>query len=398
MEKTRQCFKLFFAAFVVYCSVENSTWRAEGYIQPNLPQKCLAKSRTDLSSKVLVTHQENTSSKLKPKQKLPEIRLENEEFQEFAFSNKDLTALSSADNTKLGNMLNHAYEECERITRIYAKTFYLGTRFMPIEKKKAVWAIYVWCRRTDDLVDGPRALMHPERMESDLEAWEKRLEDIWAGKPHDPLDLALWDCKRRYPDLDIQPFKDMIDGMRMDIPVPGVGVETFENFEELELYCYRVAGTVGLMTLPIMGLAPGSTVEDAMEPALSLGIALQLTNIIRDVGEDTQRDRIYLPKEDLRRFKVSESHIMRGFLSDNYVEMLKFQIERARYYYQKAESGIQHLDPAARFPVRASLDIYSQILDKVEENEYDNFKKRAYVSKFEKIFALPGSFLKAQQR
>jgi len=311
-----------------------------------------------------------------------------------SFQRRDLTCLKPEESQKLEALLHVAYEECETITRAYAKTFYLGTKFMTEEKKKAVWAIYVWCRRSDDLVDGPRALVHPERMESDLGLWETRLENIWEGKPEDTLDLALWDAKRKYPSLDIQPFKDMIDGMRMDIPIPGVGVESFETFEELKLYCYRVAGTVGLMTLPIMGLAEGSTYQDAMEPALSLGIALQLTNIIRDVGEDTFRERIYLPQEDLKRFGVSEEQIMNGVVSPAYVNLMKFQIERARYYYRLAESGIRHLHPSARFPVRASLDIYSKILDKVEQNGYDNFKKRAYVTKMEKFLTLPSCLLK----
>mmetsp|Transcript_18809 Transcript_18809/g.28427 ORF Transcript_18809/g.28427 Transcript_18809/m.28427 type:complete len:385 (-) Transcript_18809:374-1528(-) len=312
---------------------------------------------------------------------------------DFSFIGKDLASLDESDSGKLKSILHKSYVESERITRAYAKTFYLGTRFLPDIQKRAVWAIYVWCRRTDDLVDGPRALMHPERMAPDLEAWENRLEEIFDGRPQDSLDLALWDVKRNYPSLDIKPFKDMIDGMRMDIPIPGLGVEVFETFEELELYCYRVAGTVGLMTLPVMGLAEGSSIDDAMEPALSLGIALQLTNIIRDVGEDTQRERIYLPREDLRRFGVTEAQIMNGILDQNYIDMMKFQIERARFYYDKAEAGIKHLAPNARMPVRASLDIYSKILDKVEENGYDNFKKRAYVSKAEKFMVLPGSFM-----
>mmetsp|Transcript_8351 Transcript_8351/g.12736 ORF Transcript_8351/g.12736 Transcript_8351/m.12736 type:complete len:410 (-) Transcript_8351:322-1551(-) len=291
------------------------------------------------------------------------------------------------------DVIETAYIECKRITGIYAKTFYLGTKFLPKEKQQAVFAIYVWCRRTDDLVDSPRALMMgSDRLVPELEDWERRLDAIWNGEPADNLDLALWDTKQRYPDMDIEPFRDMIKGMLMD--VPGLGQDRFSTFEELNLYCYRVAGTVGLMTLPIMGVAPGYTYEQAKEPALSLGVALQLTNIIRDVGEDALRGRIYLPQEDLDRFGVSESNILRGIIDDNYKAMLKFQIERARGFFKKAEEGIPMLAEGARMPVRASLDIYAQILDKVEENDYDNFKKRAYVTKTQKLLALPLCYLK----
>lgn len=234
------------------------------------------------------------------------------------------------DAARRSNLLEVAYQESERITGIYAKTFYLGTKFMGDRmRQRALWAIYVWCRRTDDIVDGPRGLLRGRKsMQADLEDWTDRLEEVWRGQPRDALDLALVDVRQRFPSLPIRPFRDMIGGMVMD--VPGMGKNRYETFEELEEYCYRVAGTVGLMTLPILGTSEGVTEEEAKGPALSLGIALQLTNILRDVGEDAQRGRIYLPMEDLRKFNVPEAHILNGVLDDNYRALMKFQIERAR--------------------------------------------------------------------
>ena len=258
-----------------------------------------------------------------------------------------------------------------------------------MEKRKAVWAVYAWCRRTDDIVDKPRK--DSTSLRDELTQWKQRLNNIWEGYAHDTIDLALVDTVQRYPGLSITPFEDMIKGMVMDLDQ-----NRFNTFEELYVYCYRVAGTVGLMTMPIMGTAPGCTEEDAMEPALALGVALQLTNILRDVGEDRFRQRIYLPQEDLERFGVSEAALLKGEKDEKYVALIKFQIARAREWYARAERGISMLAEDARLPVRASLDMYSKILDKIEENNYDNFNKRAYTSKLEKFLILPQSWMQVK--
>ena len=243
-------------------------------------------------------------------------------------------------------------------------------------QRKAVWAIYVWCRRTDDIVDSPVAMLQgTARLTAEIEEWEGRLERIWEGIPTDTLDLALADTVVQYPDLPIAPFKDMVLGMLMDTPGHPLAKDRYETWDDLYEYCYRVAGTVGLMTLPIMGTSPGFTQDDAKKPAEALGIAFQITNILRDVGEDAVRGRIYLPREDMDRFGVTEKQIFDGRIDDNYRELVKFEIARAREYYSQALSGIPMLAPSARLPVRSSLDMYSKILRRIEENEYDNFKK-----------------------
>jgi phytoene synthase len=301
-----------------------------------------------------------------------------------------LQPLDEKTKAMQAEMLEDSYEQCRQITEVYAKTFYFGTSFFAEDKRKAVWAVYAWCRRTDDIVDKPRK--DSTSLRDELQQWRERLHDVWQGRAHDAIDLALVDTVRNYPTLSIEPFEDMIKGMVMDLDQ-----NRFETFEELYVYCYRVAGTVGLMVLPIMGTAPGYTAEEALEPALALGVALQLTNILRDVGEDRARQRIYLPGEDLRRFKVTEAALLNGVKDERYVNMLKFQIERAREWYERAESGIPMLSEDARLPVRASLDMYSAILNKIESNAYDNFNKRAYTAKWEKLLMLPRAWLRVSE-
>lgn len=289
-----------------------------------------------------------------------------------------------------------AYEYCRQITAKYSKTFYLGTLLMPKEKREAIWAIYVWCRRTDELVDGPESrFTTPET----LDQWEKQLESVFAGYPADDPDVALVNTLERFP-MDIQPFRDMIDGQRMDLYR-----SRYETFEELKLYCYRVAGTVGLMSSAVLGIdnsyrtAPwhqSSQFYIPQEEAIALGIANQLTNILRDVGEDVHRGRIYLPLEDLARFDYTEKDLFNGVIDDRWRALMHFQIQRARKYYQDAERGIRALNPDSRWPVWTALMLYQGILDVIERNQYDVFNKRAFVPKPAKMLYLPVAWLRAQ--
>ncbi len=292
--------------------------------------------------------------------------------------------------------VEHAYQLCRQITAKYARTFYLGTLLMSPEKRRAIWAIYAWCRRTDELVDGPGAeITTPET----LELWEKQLESVFAGNPLDDLDVALVDTIQRFP-LDIQPFRDMIAGQRMDLYR-----NRYQTFEELNLYCYRVAGTVGLMSTAVMGVdtnthtAPWNQHQQPycpIEEAVALGIANQLTNILRDVGEDARRGRIYLPLEDLAQFNYTEEDLFDGVVDERWRELMRFQIQRTRQFYIKAEKGIRSLSPDARWPVWSALMLYRQILDVIERNKYDVFHQRAYVPSAKKLRTLPIAWLRSQ--
>ncbi|CAI9763501.1 unnamed protein product [Fraxinus pennsylvanica] len=286
------------------------------------------------------------------------------------------------------SLLSEAYDRCGEVCAEYAKTFYLGTLLMTPERRRAIWAIYVWCRRTDELVDGPNAShMTPEA----LNRWEARLEDVFRGRPFDMLDAALSDTVSKFP-VDIQPFRDMIEGMRMDL-----WKSRYKNFDELYLYCYYVAGTVGLMSVPVMGIAPESqaTTESVYNAALALGIANQLTNILRDVGEDARRGRIYLPQDELAQAGLLDDDIFAGKVTDKWRNFMKKQITRARKFFDDAEKGVTELSAASRWPVWASLLLYRQILDEIEVNDYNNFTRRAYVNKPKKILALPIAYAKS---
>ena len=292
--------------------------------------------------------------------------------------------------------IEEAYEYCRKITAKYSKTFYLGTLLMPKEKRRAIWAIYVWCRRTDELVDGPQArLTTPET----LDLWEQQLESVFAGFPIDDPDVALVDTLAQFP-MDIQPFRDMIAGQRMDLYR-----NRYQTFEELKLYCYRVAGTVGLMSSAVLGIdnsyrnAPWYNDQSLYIPkqeAIALGIANQLTNILRDVGEDAGRGRIYLPLEDLESFDYNEDDLFAGIIDQRWRNLMDFQIQRARKYYQQAESGIRALNADSRWPVWSALMLYQGILDVIEQNQYDVFNKRAFVPTPKKILYLPVAWLRAQ--
>ncbi|NJR49961.1 MAG: phytoene synthase [Leptolyngbyaceae cyanobacterium CSU_1_3] len=292
--------------------------------------------------------------------------------------------------------VEEAYEHCRLLMAHYSKTFYIGSLLMPKAKRRAIWAIYMWCRRTDELVDGPNA---NQTTNETLDQWERRLEAIFAGHPHDDLDVALVDTIEHFP-LDIQPFRDMIAGQQMDLYR-----SRYETFEELYLYCYRVAGTVGLMSTAVMGVAsPRSTApwhqpettRSAIDDAIALGIAKQLTNILRDVGEDARRGRIYLPLADLALFNYTEDDLLKGVVDDRWRALMQFQIQRARKFYLQAESGIGALNEDARLPVWSALMLYSQILNVIERNDYNNFTQRAYVPGGKKLAALPIAWLRSK--
>ncbi|HEY9818058.1 MAG TPA: phytoene synthase [Candidatus Obscuribacterales bacterium] len=293
--------------------------------------------------------------------------------------------------------LADSYEYCRQITAEYSKTFYMGTLLMAEEKRRAIWAVYVWCRRTDELVDGPQAAATTD---ATLDRWEEELESIFAGHPVHPSDVAMVDTLERFP-MDIQPFRDMIAGQRMDLYR-----NRYETFNDLYLYCYRVAGTVGLMSSAVMGVdeaqdvAPWHQESDhsPQQEAIALGIANQLTNILRDVGEDARRGRIYLPLEDLALFDYTERDLLNGVVDDRWQALMQYQIQRARNYYTQAERGISRLSPDARWPVWSALILYRQILDVIEKNNYDVFRQRAYVPRLRKLLCLPIAKLYAEVR
>ena len=290
--------------------------------------------------------------------------------------------------------IDKAYEICRKETQKWAKTFYLGTLLLPLEKRNAIWAIYVWCRRTDENMDSLEASnKSKDELTDNLNEWEENTKNIFKGNIKSELDAVLVDTIEKYPQS-IEPYLDMIEGQRMDLYK-----FRYKNFSELKLYCYRVAGTVGLMTQNVLGIdkaytsAPWSNKPDPSEAAIALGIANQLTNILRDVGEDRERGRIYLPQEDIEKFNYSEKELLNGEINNQWRRLMNFQLTRARDWFQKSEDGIKWLSADARWPVWTSLRLYRGILDSIERLDYDVFNNRAFVKNSVKAFELPISFL-----
>ncbi|MBO6990035.1 MAG: phytoene synthase [Prochlorococcus marinus XMU1421] len=292
------------------------------------------------------------------------------------------------------SQLDQAYEICRKETQQWAKTFYLGTLLLPQEKRKAIWAIYVWCRRTDEIMDSVEAsTKSQDELSDNLDEWEENTKNVFKGNIKSELDSVLLDTIEKYPQS-IQPYLDMIDGQRMDL-----NKFRYKDFDELKLYCYRVAGTVGLMTQNVMGIdsaytsAPWSAMPDPSEAAIALGIANQLTNILRDVGEDRHRGRIYLPQADIEKFNYSEEELLKGKINNQWKALMNFQLTRAREWFQKSEEGIKWLSSDARWPVWTSLRLYRGILDSIERLDYDVFNNRAFVKNSVKALEIPISFL-----
>lgn len=284
--------------------------------------------------------------------------------------------------------LKRAYAECRTITRKHAKTFYMATRFLPNHKQRAIFAIYSLCRYVDDLVDEAEDLVENDQLRQgeikmQLDSWEEKLQDAYDGKSFDnPILIAFSDVLHRYRIPIEMPF-ELMEGVSMDLYK-----NRYQSFDELYDYSFKVASVVGLMTTRIFGYQS----NEALGYAIDLGIAMQLTNIIRDIGEDLKKDRIYLPQDELRKFGVTEEDLFNHLLSDPVRELLSYQINRARRYYDRSYKGIAMLSEDSRLPVYLAQHNYSRILNKIEENNYNVFDLRAYLNTTEKLSIIPQIF------
>jgi phytoene synthase len=269
--------------------------------------------------------------------------------------------------------LEQAYWKCEQITKAHSRTFYLASALLPAEKRRAARALYAFCRVSDDLVD--RKSESPAR---DLQEW--RWRSLSAHPPIDePVALAWADTRARF-NIPKRYAEQLIDGVAGDLEH-----KSYESFEELSAYCYGVASTVGLMAMHITGFSG----TEAIPYALKLGVALQLTNILRDVGEDWCSKRLYLPLDELKHFGLSEENISAGVVDDRWRDFMKFQIERTRRLYKEATPGIAMLDPDGRFAIAAAAELYQAILEDIEAHDYDVFNRRAHTSSWGKLRRLP---------
>lgn len=271
-------------------------------------------------------------------------------------------------------LLDEAYQYCARVTKVNSRTFYLATALLPHAKRRAVRALYAFCRATDDLIDQVPRL---DDASNPLETWQSRLSA--CPTPYDPILLAWADTKARHQipsGLETQ----LLEGVARDL-----SPRRYTSFAELAEYCYGVASTVGLMVMHIVDFADAS----ALPYAVRLGVALQLTNILRDVGADWRSGRLYLPLDDLGRFGLTEDDVANGCVDDRWRAFMRFQIARARGLFERAEPGIALLDPDGRFAIAAASELYRGILDRIEAFDFEVFRARAHLGTWEKIARLP---------
>lgn len=267
--------------------------------------------------------------------------------------------------------LAELYKQAAAATAEGSKSFYFATRFFPPTLAQAAHAVYWFCRYTDDLVDECPDIETGRRQ---LEDWAAQLSKAQQTNTTDhPVLSVFLDTARRYQIPMQYPF-ELIEGMRMDL-----NQTTYETFEELRVFCYRVASVVGLMMCWVIGFEKPEDREKATPYAIDLGIALQLTNILRDVGEDLGRNRIYIPREDLRRFNYSEEDLRAHRRTPAFEELMAFQAARAREYYERGNAGITLLHQRGRFAVKVASDVYHEILNRVEASHFNVFEHRTVV-------------------
>lgn len=269
--------------------------------------------------------------------------------------------------------LARAYSACEAITSEHSRSFYLASSLLPYDKSQAARALYAFCRITDDIVD---------EAEGDplvgLGRWRLKVENGHFSA-EDRVPLAWDDTRRRYQ-IPPRYMTQLIDGVARDLHQTH-----YETFDDLATYAYGVASTVGLMSMHIIGFQS----EEAIPYAIKLGVALQITNILRDVGTDWRMNRRYLPQDELEAFGIGDAHFENGIIDNRWREFMRFQIDRNRQLYDEAWPGIGLLNRDGRLAIAAAADLYRAILGNIEANDYNVFTRRAFIGKFGKLRRLP---------
>jgi 15-cis-phytoene synthase len=260
----------------------------------------------------------------------------------------------------------------KEISKKSKSSFYYAFNLLPTAKRDAMNTVYAFCRQTDDIVDegNDSQILKYEK----LRKWRIELDKSLTGVSDYPIINKLASTIKKF-NIPLEPFFDLMRGMEMDLQNT-----RYLTFEDLRVYCYSVASTVGLMGIEIFGYKHPTT----RDFAVNLGIALQLTNILRDVKKDAQKGRIYLPLEDLHRFNYNETDLMNGVYNENFTSMMKYQVERAKKYFDKATACLNKEDKKAMFAARAMQHIYSRMLNKIVAANYDVYNKQIKISRFKK--------------
>ena len=265
----------------------------------------------------------------------------------------------------------HAY--CQEKAASSGSSFYYSFMFLPPERRQAITALYAFCREVDDVVDECHDV---QVAQAKLDWWRNEVRQVYGGQPQHPVGQALKDVIQRFP-LPMEQLLEVIDGMQMDL-----NQTRYLDWKALNLYCYRVASVVGLLSAEIFGYTNRQTLKYAHD----LGLAFQLTNIIRDVGEDARRGRIYLPVDELQRFNVPARQILDAKHSDNFRELMAFQAARARQLYDQAFAQLPAEDRKAQRPGLIMAAIYRTLLDEIEADGFLVLDRRTSLTPLRKIW------------
>ena len=295
----------------------------------------------------------------------------------------------------MSDQLAHAYAVCRGIARRSAKNFYYGFVVLPSEKRNAFCAVYAFMRHADDISDGPELPLHEKRLK--LDSWLEAAKQVFAGKPtDDPVLMALADTQKRF-NIPVDLFEKLVYGTTLDLDIPEHSdspAVVCRTFEDLRHYCYHVASVVGLVCIRIFGY------QDSKAEMLAedCGLAFQLTNIIRDIKEDAGLGRIYLPEEDLVRFGLSAEQLApQGLNGDSKSQQLRpvleFEADRARRYYASAKWLMELIEEDSRPALWVLVEIYSRLLKKITDRNYDVLTERVHLTLFEKLKVLSRGFL-----
>jgi len=276
--------------------------------------------------------------------------------------------------------LEHSYAAAEAVTASWARTFHFASRFLPAARRRAAVALYDYCRHADNLVD-QRGDRPAAAVRADLTALGAQVRAMHAGAPPEERRwLALHDVLRNHP-VPLAPLLELLDGVATDL-----GPVTMPDFAALERYCVQVAGGVGIALAPVLGAHPDPAEQGA---GVRLGIAMQLTNILRDVREDLDRDRVYLPATELAQWGLTRADLERHTMTPVLRDFLAFQVARARQYFAAGASAIACFpDDGARLTVQLMVQAYAGILDALERQDLDVFRARAHVPLGRKLVIL----------
>jgi phytoene synthase len=274
------------------------------------------------------------------------------------------------------NMTPHDY--CQTKAAASGSSFYYSFRFLPAERRRAIIAFYAFCREVDDIVDE----CHDTQVARiKLAWWRDEISRLYAGQPEHPVTLALAEAITPFH-LPQDAFEQIIDGMEMDLDFAAGQPEHYPDFKALRLYCHRVAGVVGEVAAAIFGFTDRNTLKYANK----LGLAFQLTNIIRDVGEDARRGRIYLPADELAQFKVTAADLMHARMSDNFRQLMAFQTQRAQQTYDEALALLPATDRKAQRPGLMMAAIYRALLNEISADGYQVLDRRTSLTPLRKLW------------